>query len=137
MGRAQSKRYVFAADRLRRGELFRFIGIGVANTAVTYALYLLLLRFLPYWIAYTVTYVCGILISYALNATIVFRQSLRLTTALKYPLVYAAQYLFGIVALYVLVEICRINRALAPLIVVSVTVPITYVLSRYVIVPRT
>ena len=47
-------------------ELARFLAAGAVNTALTYAIYLLLLAIAPYLVAYTVAYVSGIAISYLL-----------------------------------------------------------------------
>ena len=94
---------------------------------------LLLLWVVTYPMAYTISYAAGILLSYYLNARFVFKEKLRLLKALQYPVVYLVQYLLGIVLLYLLVEAAHLSRALAPLVVVAFTVPITYLLSRLII----
>ena len=83
--------------------------------------------------AYTGSYACGILISYVLNARFVFKEKLRITKALQYPIVYVSQYLLGMALLYLLVEIGHVGSSLAPLVIPMVTVPATFILSRYLI----
>lgn len=114
-------------------EVVRFVFFGSVNTAIAYLLYLILLLFLPYPLAYTVAYVCGIFVSYVLNAKFVFRERLRLSRALQYPAVYAVQYVIGIVLLFVLVERLQISKVMAPFALAVGMIPIAYVLSRYVI----
>lgn len=119
---------------LREREFFRFLVVGAINTILTYAIYVALVLFLAYPVAYTVTYAVGILISYYLNARLVFKKKLRLSAALQYPVVYLVQYLVGLALLYVLVELAQMNKFVAPIFNVFATIPITYFASRYVIV---
>ena len=114
-------------------EFARFILFGVVNLIFTYLVYLILRVFLPYPAAYTGSYAGGILISYVLNARFVFKEKLRITKALQYPIVYVSQYLLGMALLYLLVEIGHVSSSLAPLVIPVVTVPATFILSRYLI----
>lgn len=123
-------------SRLREREFVRFLVIGALNTLFTYLVYVGLVLFLTYSLAYTVTYAFGIAVSYYFNARVVFRQKLRLAAALQYPAVYLIQYLLGLVLLYVLVELAHVSKFIAPIFVVLVSVPITYLSSRYVIAQR-
>jgi putative flippase GtrA len=121
----------------RRGpysaEFVRFAFFGGINTGITYVIYLVLLSLLPYGIAYTISYAAGIFVSYWLNATFVFGEKLSVSRALQYPLVYVVQYVLGICVLYLLIEVLGCSRVLAPLLVVIVTLPVTFLLSRYLI----
>ena len=111
----------------------RFVAGGGVNTVATYLLYLLLLYCsVPYRVAYTITFLCGIAFAYMLNAWFVFRQKPKASTALAYPLVYLAQYGLGIGLLTFLVGVCRLSVRLAPLLVVAVSMPLTFILSRRV-----
>lgn len=120
-------------EERRWHEFVRFVLVGGANTVATYGLYLLFLRLVSYPKAYTASYAAGILISYYLNAHFVFKERLRLVKALQFPMVYVAQYVAGMALLYILVETAHLSPRLAPIIIVVVTVPLTYFLSRYVI----
>jgi putative flippase GtrA len=125
-----------AADRiraLRRHEFCRFIVVGAINTIATYVIYVCLVLIVAYPIAYTVTTILGIFLSYTLNATLVFRRKLTIAGAVQYPVVYIVQYVVGLLLLYLLVEKARLNKFYAPLLIVAATVPVTYLLSRLVI----
>ena len=114
-------------------EFILFVLFGSLNTLLSTALYLLLLLFLLYPAAYTVAYVCGIGMSYCLHVRFVFKERVRLRTALRYPLVYVVQYALGMLLLLVLVEAARIPEWLAPFIIAVLMIPVAYVLSRYII----
>jgi putative flippase GtrA len=114
-------------------EFLFFIIVGAINTALGYVLYLLFLLFLPYTVAYSVTYVLGIFISYYLNSRFVFRLPFSLSKALRFPIVYLVQYGLGVLLLRTLVEIFSIDRAIAPILVIIVTIPVTFILSRLVL----
>ena len=116
-----------------RRELAAFVFFGAVRTVLSYGIYLLLVLFLAYPTAYTVSYVADIFISYYLNARFVFREKLRLSKALQFPIVYLAQYLIGLGSLYLLIEVAQLSKFFAPIVVVVITVPCTYLLSRYVI----
>ncbi len=107
------------------------------NALAGYLIYALLLLFLPYLVAYSFAYGCGILLSYFLNSKLVFNRELKLSKALKYPLVYVVQYLIGTISLYVLVRFRGVNKFLAPAVVVLLTIPLTYFLSKRVVEGKT
>jgi putative flippase GtrA len=118
---------------LREHEFSRFVIVGGVNTVVTYLIYVGLVRFLAYPVAYTATTALGILLSYYLNARFVFRQRLRWSAAVQYPTVYLFQYFLGLGLLYVLVEFFRFSKFVAPLAIVVITAPFTFLLSRHII----
>jgi len=118
-------------------EVARFVAVGALNTGITYLLYLALLRIVPYLFAYTVVFVIGIGISYYLNTKIVFRASMTAQSALTYPAVYLVQYVLGVSLLYLLVSRLRVAKEIASLVVVAVSVPVTFVLSRIIILADT
>lgn len=113
---------------------FRFVISGGLNTAITYGIYLVLLQLMSYRISYTIAYLSGIAISYALNRSFVFRSHHGLRSILLFPLVYVAQYSFGLLLLWLWIEVAGLSDKVAPLVVVAVALPLTYVLSRFVFI---
>lgn len=116
-------------------EALRFLIAGAINTAVTYAIYLLLLPMLGYAIAYSIAYVIGIALAYVLNIRFVFRVSQNRRGMLLFPLVYVVQYLVGIITLQVAVREFDVPQKLALLASITMNIPVTYLLSRYVLKP--
>lgn len=114
-------------------EIITFIICGGVNTLLTYVIYILLNLVFSYSLSYSVSFAAGIFITYFLNSRFVFKEKLSLRKAISYPVVYLVQYLLGIIGLYMLVEIIGIGEVIAPLLIVALTVPITYLLSRAII----
>lgn len=108
----------------------RFAAGGVANTAVTYAVYLALVQFVPYLWAYLAAYVLGILIAYVVNSIVVFRVPMSLARFFAYPWVYVAQYLIATGLLAIGVEYAGLSVGVAPLAVIAAMIPVSYLLNR-------
>lgn len=114
-------------------EYASFLLCGAANTGLTYGLYALFLFLVSYKLAYSLAYVCGIIFSYYLNSKFVFKQPVTLAKFLKYPVVYIVQYGLGIVILYICIDILDISKWLAPIVVIVISLPVTFGLSKMII----
>ncbi len=121
--------------RFRRitGEFLRFLIMGGINTLVAYLVYLILLILMRYEIAYAIGYAVGICFAYALSATFVFRKPMNRRSAIQFPLVYLAQFLLSLGLLKVAVDWLDIPKWLAFILVVALTVPVTFTLTRRVL----
>lgn len=117
-------------------EFIRFLAIGGVNTIIGQIAYLLLLNLLEYRLANTVSYVGGVFLSYGLNARYVFRQPLALKQALRYPAVYIVQLALSTLFLTILVETLHVPETFAPLLSIALTVPVTFLISRLILRPR-
>jgi putative flippase GtrA len=114
-------------------EFLLFVLVGAVNTGASYLLYLGLLSIVSTFIAYTISFVAGIALGYALNTLIVFRERVSVKKAAQFPIVYLVQYGLGIGLLYVFTEWLHISRVLAPLLILVVSVPITFFLARAIL----
>jgi len=125
----------FRADGTARlsSEYVRFIVARVACTVATYALYLALLRWLRYELAYAISFVFGIAIAYVASARLVFAEPLRLRAALQFPLVYVVQFVATFLLLRLSVEILGIPETWALAIVVVLLLPLTFILSKRIV----
>lgn len=117
-------------------EFVRFFFVGGVCTLLTYLLYLLLLIWLNYQVAYTLAYLVGVVLSYFLNSFVTFKQKTSVKQFLTFPIVYIVQYIFGVLLLSIFVTYLNISKVLAPIIVIAVSLPLTFVLSRLVIVKK-
>jgi putative flippase GtrA len=122
--------------RARALEFARFLVVGLINTGIGYGVYLLLLRWTGYELAYAAAYVVGIVSAYLLNSLFVFRSPMRLGTALRYPFVYLAQYLFGSLLLYAMVSWIGADRRWAALFALILSVPVSFLLNRIALARR-
>lgn len=119
--------------KIIRGEFARFLLAGATNTLLSYLLYLFLLEFLAYLLAYSISYCIGIVISYLLNVYFVFNKRASLASFVKFPIVYVLQYALGAGVLWLLVDRAGMAPAIAMLGVIVVTIPITFLASRFVL----
>ncbi|MFF5993861.1 GtrA family protein [Lysinibacillus sp. KU-BSD001] len=114
-------------------EFFRFLIVGGINTVTTYIIYALFLLFLEYNFAYIISYVSGIIVSFILNGKFVFKVHLTLEKAIKFPLVYVVQYMINFLVLNFLIKQLAIHELIAPVIVIIISIPITFILSKVIL----
>lgn len=103
---------------------------GLINTISSYLLYLLFLSFMPYKIAYSISYLAAIFISYYLNSKFTFNSRSHVKGLLYYPFTYLITYLLGLGLLHVLVSNLGINTKIAPLILLFITVPLSFIMNK-------
>jgi len=120
-------------ELIGKREITKFLIVGLINTALAYGVYVLLVAFLAYKIAYCIAYIAGFLCSYFLNTKWVFRSEVSWKSFFSFPLVYAAQFLINLVSLHLLVEEFLIPVKIAFLPVIVLSIPITFLMSRYII----
>ncbi len=114
------------------GTFVRFLLSGGFNTAAIYALYLVLLRSVPYRASYTIAYITGIVLSYFLNRCFVFRVNRGLRTVALFPFVYLVQYLAGIAVVSLWAGILGWNALYAPIPAILLTVPLTFATAHWI-----
>ncbi len=114
----------------RLHQFLRFLASGAVNTAASYAVFLALLPFTHYLVAYSIGYAFGIALSYLLMTRFVFRKAARLATAMRFPLVYVVQYALGSAVTYALVEYAHVRPFIAALGAIVATIPVTFILAR-------
>lgn len=126
---------LFFDGNLRR-QFVRFLQVGVTNTVGTYMLYLALIFFLPYPIAYSITFVVGVLFSAWLNARFSFTTDLTGHTLIRFIIVYAISFTLSIQLLIFCVEVINIAPTIAPLLVLAVFTPINFLGSKLALTGR-
>ena len=115
------------------GQIKRYLFVGFTNTATTYALYLILLFFVVYEIAYSISFLTGMVLSYAGHARFTFGTQLSVTRAIAYVLACLFNYFLGLVLLIFFVEALGIHEGVASLLVISLTVQVNFILARAVL----
>ena len=111
----------------------RFLITGSINTAVSWVVYMGLNLFVPYTVAYSCAYIFGTVFTYYLNTRWVFRVPMSWSTFMQFPVVYVLQYGLGISLMYILVGQLHCPESAAPLVVVAMTVPVTFLMSRFIL----
>lgn len=115
---------------LAHKQFLRFVFAGLCNTGVTYGLYLALLTVTNYMLAYSVSYVVGIFISYLFNSLFVFNTEPSKRTALRFPLIYLFQYVYGSAFLWLFVRVLGLDKKVAMLFVILSSTLLSFVLLR-------
>lgn len=122
-----------AGHRVIAGEFVRFVVLRAACAVFSYGAYLLLLRWMRYEFAYVIAFVAGVALAYVVNAMFVFQQPMRRRSALRFPFVYLLQFVASLVLLRIAVEVLGIHEAIALAFAVGVTLPVTFLLSRWIL----
>lgn len=120
-------------SRKFKKEFIRFLLVGAINTALSFLVYLFLLKFLTYLLAYSISYCIGVAISYFLNVYVVFKKRATITGFISFPVVYIIQYCLGATTLWLLVDGAEISPVIAMMVVIIVTIPVTFLTSRFVL----
>ncbi len=103
---------------------------GLLSTLIMYGLYLLFYQIVSYQYAYFFSYFISIIALYFMNLW-VFKTSMALDSFIKFPFIYAIQYLLGAGSLEFLVH-WGIPSIFAPILVIIVLFPITFVLNKLI-----
>jgi len=120
-------------NNLKIKQWIRFLVGGGINTAFTYGIYLILMLFVHYQIAYLIAYIVGVVFAYWFNAVIVFKVPLSWKGLFSYPIIYIIQYTISAFLLKIFVETLQIDKIFAPLMIIIIMIPLTYVLNKYVL----
>ncbi|MFJ9410763.1 GtrA family protein [Streptomyces sp. NPDC101393] len=122
--------------RGQRAQIARFALVGGVNTLTFYASYLPLHRSLPYFAAYTVGFVLSMVCSFFLNTYFTYRTRPTWKKFLLFPLTQVTNYVTQSVGLVVLVSWLGMSSTVAPLLAALLAIPFTFLVSRWVLLPR-
>lgn len=116
-------------------QIFRFTLMGAISTAAMFGIYVTLNLFLNYQLSYFISYVVTIFLSYVLNTYYVFKIPMSWKTFFQFPFVYVVQYVSSAIGLEILVRI-GFSETIAPLIAIVLLLPVTFFLSRLIMVKK-
>lgn len=117
-------------------QVMRFGLVGVANTAVYYATYLLLVLALPYLAAHVLAFGVAMTGSFLLNCRFTYRTRPTWRKFLLYPLTVLANFVITTVGVAVLVELGSMDERIAPLVAAVAAIPVTFLATRAVLLGR-
>ena len=110
----------------------RFAAVGAANTAVYYGSYLLLRLAFSFLVADVIAVVIAMLFAFFAHSAITYRTRPTLRKLLLFPFGNIAGYLILTVGAWGLVR-AGLNDRWAPLLAAGVSVPVTFVVLRFVL----
>ncbi|MCW2821797.1 MAG: GtrA-like protein [Marmoricola sp.] len=112
-----------------------FVVVGVVNTVIYYAGYLMLHGLeMGYMVAHVAATLIAMVCSYFLNCTLTFQIRPSWKTFLLFPLSNVANFVITTVGIRLAVEQLGVHERLAPLTVALVAIPITFMVTRYLLV---
>jgi putative flippase GtrA len=115
----------------------KFGVVGLVNTGVYYGAYLAIRLVVPYIVAHLLALAVAMVASFFLNCYWTFRTKPTWRKFALFPLTNATSYVMITVGVVVLVEWLRVDTRIAPLIAAAASIPVTFLLSRWVLVGRT
>lgn len=120
----------------------RFALVGCINTVNYYLLYMLLIYLgISYLLSHTSAFVMSMVISFFLNCYFTYRVKPTWRKFLQFPLTNVANYAISTTSLFVFVSWMHISPSIAPIIASVLPIPVTYILSKWILVkdnrPRT
>jgi putative flippase GtrA len=117
-------------EEWRRGG--RFLVVGLANTVVTYAIFVVLGLLIPPEVAYTVAFLVGLLWVSLGTSRFVFRSRGRPWRIVSFAAVYLVMYAIGRVIVELLAPADLLSLMVASIAIIAVTTPLAYVAGRFI-----
>lgn len=116
-------------------EILKFIIVGGINTLNYYVVYLLLLKLLhiEYMISHITGFIVAFVISYYLNCYFVYRVKPTWRKFISFPITQLVNVSLQTVLLYVFVSWLNLPAEIAPFAGLVITIPITFVLSKWIL----
>jgi len=113
------------------GEVFRFGIVGVLATAIHYGVYWLLQRWINVNVAFTIGYVVSFVANYLLSAHFTFRQQTSARNGAGFIAAHVCNYCLQLLLLNFFLWL-GLSRAVAPIGVYTIAVPINFLMVRFV-----
>ncbi|HDZ8653489.1 TPA: flippase GtxA [Staphylococcus aureus] len=116
-------------------EILKFIIVGGINTLNYYVVYLLLLKLfhIEYMISHITGFIVAFVISYYLNCYFVYRVKPTWRKFISFPITQLVNVSLQTVLLYVFVPWLNLPAEIAPFAGLIITIPITFVLSKWIL----
>ncbi|HEA3048196.1 TPA: flippase GtxA [Staphylococcus aureus] len=116
-------------------EILKFIIVGGINTLNYYVVYLLLLKLLhiEYMISHITGFLVAFVISYYLNCYFVYRVKPTWRKFISFPITQIVNVSLQTVLLYAFVSWLNLPAEIAPFAGLVITIPITFVLSKWIL----
>ncbi len=116
-------------------EILKFIIVGGINTLNYYVVYLLLLKLLhiEYMISHITGFIVAFVISYYLNCYFVYRVKPTWRKFISFPITQIVNVSLQTVLLYVYVSWLNLPAEIAPFAGLIITIPITFILSKWIL----
>ena len=119
---------------LRQG--LRFLLVGGANTAITYGLYCVLVIWWHPQLAWLTVFLLGLAMGFYGHTTLVFKGRLGHRKAVGYTLLQLLLYALSSAMIFLAMHLADLGPRAAGAVAIVVNVPISFVLSRWILSDR-
>ena len=114
-----------------RHPIIRYLSVGGFNTLMSLAIYYSLLKLgLNYLLASAITNIFGVLEGFLLNAIIVFKHKVILSSLLKYSSVYVISFILNLILMYIWVDCLFVSKLIAPILTLAIITILNYFLVK-------
>ena len=127
------KRGLKIAEAALGREVVSFVVVSIGNTLITFLVYELFLFAVPYIAAFIIAFIVGLFYMAFMNIYYVFKETFRTGNISAYVAFYVTYFFIYGSTLYVLVEFFGVPPYLAPIFVLSVLTPLSFLCTRYAI----
>lgn len=117
-------------EQWRRGG--RFLVVGLANTVVTYAIFVVLGLLIPPEAAYTIAFLIGLAWVSLGTSRFVFRSRGRPWRIVSFAAVYLVMYVIGRVIIELLDPADVLSLVIASIAIIAVTTPLAYLAGHFI-----
>ncbi|GEQ05855.1 GtrA family protein [Staphylococcus gallinarum] len=116
-------------------EIIKFIIVGGINTVDYYIVYLFLLKILGlnYLISHLTGFIVSFIISYYLNCYFVYKVTPTWKKFIQFPITQVINMGMQTLLLYIFVQWFQVSSVIAPFVGLIITIPITFILSKYIL----
>lgn len=112
-------------------QFFKFGLVGVSNSVIYLGVYYLLLTLKLHYIpAYIIAFFLSVVNAFFWHSNYVFKTGKNRSAFVKCLLAYSFTFVFGLIFIFVLVEIAGVSEKIAPLLNLVVTVPTNFLLNK-------
>jgi putative flippase GtrA len=111
----------------------KFCLVGLANTAISYVVYLGLIRLMPYAVANVVGWFVGVCFSFFANCWFTWHVRPTWRRFIPFPLSSLPNVILSTGGVVLLVEVFGMDKRIAPLFAMLVAVPISYLLAKAIL----
>ena len=131
-GRISAQTFALFSGSDTTGQFLRFLIVGVVNTIVGCAVYLFFVQYMSHTLAYGIAFVIAIICAAPLHARVTFGVTLRRHSFALSALFYFISYLVNAGVLELTVRGFGVDKRLAILVIVAVSIPMTYIVNRLI-----
>lgn len=119
---------------LKTVQFIKFGLVGFSNTIISLLVYYILIYLgISYLIANIAGYIISSLTGYVFNKIWVFKDAKRsiANSMIRYYVVYCSSFLINVSTMYLWVDIINIQKTIAPLLTLIITIPYNFIFSKY------